>query len=238
MAGKTTTVTVIGTLKGGVGKTRLAMMSALYLATVKGRRVHVIDGDTISQTAYDWQRDAKAAHAKAAAHGRPTGPAWPVTVERHPFEDIDEYIDRVVAGGDVDDVIADIGGGNRAVLEAALTRAKRFMAPVGADSSELRKLPATWKVARTAAADSVVGGFAAYVVLSRTDHNTTLPKEARDSLTTELEAAGKEPYPLCETELVRRVAYQRAYGLVPRDYLDIPALLAEVGMVDAAEVSA
>jgi chromosome partitioning protein len=203
-------VTVIGTLKGGVGKTRLAMMSALYLAS-RGRSVHVIDGDTVSQTAYDWQKDAKRA-----------GLTWPITVVRHPFADVDEYIDSVA--GDVDHVLADIGGGNPTVFEAALTRAHRLLVPVGADPSETRKLPATWKSAGNAASASTVGGFEAYVVLSRTDHNTSLPKEAREQL------AGE--YPLCDTELVKRVAYQRAYGQVPRDFLDVPELLAEVGLIE------
>jgi cellulose biosynthesis protein BcsQ len=211
-------VTVIGTLKGGVGKTRLAMMTGLYLAS-RGKRVQVIDGDTVSQTAYDWQKDAKRAWEDA---GRPAGSEWPIVVVRHPFADIDEYIDSVV--GDVDHVIADIGGGNPTVFEAALTRAHRLLVPVGADPSETRKLPATWKSAGNAAAGSTVGGFAAYVVLSRTDHNTSLPKEAREQLA--------DTYPLCDTELVKRVAYQRAYGQVPRDFLDVPELLAEVGLIE------
>lgn len=213
-------VTVIGTLKGGVGKTRLAMMSALYLAS-RGRSVYVIDGDTVSQTAYDWQKDAKAAWLKAQREGKPTGPEWPITVVRHPFADIDEHIDSV--SGSVDHVVADIGGGNPAVFEASLSRAHRLLVPVGADPSETRKLPATWKSAGNAVASSTVGGFAAYVVLSRTDRKTTLPKEAREQL------AGE--YPLCDTELVRRVAYQRAYGQVPTDFLDVPELLAEVGLI-------
>ncbi|WP_433860097.1 ParA family protein [Streptomyces kronopolitis] len=219
-----TEVDIVGTLKGGVGKTRLAMMMALYLVTVKKRSVYLIDGDTISQTAYDWMKDAQ----------RAPGVTWPerLTVVRHPFEDIDEHIDTVVKKADHDHVIGDIGGGNRAVFEAALTRAKRLFVPVGADPSETRKLPATWKSARNAAADSTVGGFAGYVVLSRTDHNTSLPREARDQLTVERQAAGREPYPLCDTELVKRVAYQRAYATVPRDFLDVPALLAEVGVIE------
>lgn len=214
-----TEVTVVGTLKGGVGKTRLAMLMALYLAVEEKRSVYLIDGDTVSQTAYDWQKDAQKA-----------GLSWPITVERHPFEDIDEHIDTVL--GTYDHVIADIGGGNRSVFEAALSRAHRLLVPVGADPSETRKLPATWKSAKNAVSDSTVGGFAAYVVLSRTDHKTTLPREAREQLTVERKAAGREPYPLCDTELVKRVAYQRAYAQVPRDFLDVPALLAEVGVIE------
>ncbi|WP_198546044.1 ParA family protein [Actinacidiphila yeochonensis] len=218
-------VTVVGTLKGGVGKTRLAMMLAFYVAS-RGKSVRVVDGDTVSQTAYDWQRDAKRAWEKARTEGKAPGPGWPAGLEvvRHPFADVDEYIDGAVE--EVDHVLADIGGGNPAVFEAALTRAHRLLVPVGADPSETRKLPATWKSAGNAAAGSTVGGFEAYVVLSRTDHRTSLPKEAREQL-------GGE-YPLCDTELFKRVAYQRAYGQVPTDFLDVPDLAAEVGLIEKA----
>jgi chromosome partitioning protein len=222
-----TTVIVVGTLKGGVGKTRLAMLMALFLAVVRGLKVHVIDGDTVSQTAHDWQQDTMRRDAQRQAENPAAAPLWPatVTVTRHPFDDIDAYIDSLV--GTVDVIIADIGGGNRAVLEAALTRAKLFLAPVGADPSETRKLPATWKCARNAAVDSTVGGFKGYVVLSRTDHRTTLPADARAQLT-----SGPNPYPVCDTELRFGVAYQRAYATVPKDFLDVPALLAEVGVTE------
>jgi cellulose biosynthesis protein BcsQ len=222
---KTTIVIVVGTLKGGVGKTRLAMLMALFLGINRGLTVHVIDGDTVSQTAHDWQQDTMRRDAQRLQEDPAAVATWPatVTVTRHPFDDIDDYIDGLL--GTVDVVIADIGGGNRAVLEAALTRAKLFLAPVGADPSETRKLPATWKCARTAAADSTVGGFKGYVVLSRTDHRTRLPADARAQLT-----SGPNPYPVADTEMRFGVAYQRAYATVPRDFLDVPALLDEVGL--------
>jgi cellulose biosynthesis protein BcsQ len=203
-------VIVVGALKGGVGKSRLAVMMALYLASL-GRSVHLIDGDTISQTTWKWHRRA------AKADGWPAA----VAVARHPFDDIDEHIDEHAV--DVDYVVADIGGGQRSVFEAALTRAHRLLVPIGADPSEAEQLPATWTSAKDAASRSVVGGFEAYVVLSRTDHQTTLPREAREQLA--------DQYPLCDTELVKRVAYQRAYPTVPTDFLDVPVLLDEIGLV-------
>lgn len=210
-------VTVVGALKGGVGKSRLAVFTALYLASL-GRTVHLIDADTVSQTTHRWHQVAKRL---------PEQKRWPraVSVGRHPFEDIDEHIDEHV--DEVDEVVVDIGGGNRVVLEAALTRAHRLLVPIGADPSETVQLPATWKSAKQAAADSRVGGFEAFVVLSRTDHNTTLPREAREEL--------QDKYPLCDTELVKRVAYQRAYGTVPTDYLDVPGLLVETGVIKESE---
>ncbi|MEU6170189.1 hypothetical protein [Streptomyces tanashiensis] len=202
-------VTVVGTLKGGVGKTRLAMMAALYLAVVHKKKVHVVDGDSVSQTAWKWQRQAR----------RTPGLHWPIEVSSHPVDSIDEHIEDLEADNDF--VIADIGGGNPAVFHSGLRRASRLLVPVGADPSETENLPQTWEAAKTAA-KTAVRGFEAYVVLSRTDHNTSLPREARDEL------AGH--YPLCDTELIKRVAYQRAYRTVPAQFYDVPALLAEIGM--------
>lgn len=217
-------VTVVGTLKGGVGKTRLAMFIALFLAVVEGRKVLVIDGDTMSQTSHLWQK-----HAKAA------GLDWPVKVIRHPFEDVADVIDE--HADDFDDIVCDIGGGNRDVLEGAITRAHRFLAPVGADDSEIDRLAGTWRCATAAAEKNTVGGVEAWVVLSRADHGTSEPRRARRLLTVpdpvDQEGGNKGVvYPLADTEMVKRVAYARAYKTVPRDFLDVPQLLAEIGMTE------
>ena len=45
-------------------------------------------------------------------------------------------------------------------------------------------------------------------------------------------------YPLTETELVKRVAYQRAYGRMPTDFLDVPKLMVEVGIMKKGELGA
>lgn len=205
-------VTVVGALKGGVAKTRLAVMAALYLATVHKKKVHLVDGDSISQSAYKWQRHVRRTPGLKSK--------WPIEVSSHPVDTIDEYIEDLEAENDV--VIADIGGGNRTVFEAGLRRANRLLVPVGADPSETECLAPTWESAKAAAGKSTVGGFEAYVVLTRTDHQTSLPREARSQL--------EGHYPLCSTELIKRVAYQRAYKNLPTDFLDVPALLAEVGM--------
>ncbi|MFD7509999.1 ParA family protein [Streptomyces sp. NPDC059853] len=214
-------VLVVGALKGGVAKSRFSVLSALYLASL-GYRVHLIDADTISQTTHKWQRRVKKAVAAAEETGERVRP-WPetVTVSRHPFDDIDDHIGEKQEG--VDHLIADVGGGLRSVFESALRRAHRLVVPIGADSSETEQMPATWQSAKAAARDSVVGGFEAFVLLSRTDHGTTLPREAREEL------AGA--YPLCDNELRKNVAYQRAYGTVPTDFLHVPAVLEEIGLL-------
>ncbi|MFJ2015582.1 hypothetical protein ACIQJ8_35760 [Streptomyces globisporus] len=219
-------VDVVGALKGGVGKTRLAMLAALYLATVRGEDVHYIDGDSVSQTGNDWAKD----------YARQTGGRFPVKVTRHPFDDVDELVDDLRRLHDR--VIVDVGGGNPSVFTAALRYARRLVVPIGADPSEARRLRSTWKAAQTAAGDSAVGGFDAWVLLSRTDHTTTLPGEYREILTSgrdETSGAELPVYPLLTAEMRKRVAYQRAYGTVPADYLDVPAVMAEVGMIPAPD---
>jgi cellulose biosynthesis protein BcsQ len=216
-------VDVVGTLKGGVGKTRFAMLAALRLATVEGEDVHFIDGDSVSQTGNDWYKD----------YEREVGKKFPVKVTRHPFDDLDELVADL--RGKHDRIVVDVGGGNPGVFTAALRYAKKLVVPIGADPSEIRRLRSTWKAAQTAAGDSEVGGFDAWVLLSRTDHSTSLPAEYREMLTSGRDAvSGAElpVYPLLTAEMRKRVAYQRAYKTVPTDFLDVPAVMAEVGMIE------
>lgn len=199
-------ITSVGGLKGGLGKTRLAMMGALYLAS-RGLRVHLVDADLVSQTAADW-------HKAAAKAGTPL----PISLSRHPFSDLNDHLDEV--GVDADHVLVDLGGANRDVFDSALSRSHRLFVPIGADPSELTRLGPTVKAAKAA---DTPGGFAVHVVLSRTDHATTLPREARALL------AGR--FPVAETEMRKRVDYQRAYGTSPGRFFDVPALFDEVGII-------
>lgn len=217
-------VDVYGALKGGVGKTRAAMLTALYMATVKKENVHLVDGDSVSQTANYWRKD----------YEQKTGKEFPVTVTRHPFDDLDEYVADL--RGKHDRVVCDIGGGNVNTFTAGLVWANRLVVPIGADPSEVRRLSATWKAAKSAAEQSEVGGFDSWVLLSKTDHTSSLPSEYRNILTgrdgvTGEEQEGYPVYPLLETELRKAVAYQRAYANVPTDFLHIPQLLAEIGVI-------
>jgi chromosome partitioning protein len=219
-------VDVVGTLKGGVGKTRLAILAALRLAVVDGLNVHYIDGDSVSQTGYDWYKDYERLRKKT----------FPIAVTRHPFDDLDELVADLRSRHDR--IVIDVGGGNPGVFTAALRYARRLVVPIGADPSEVRRLRATWKAAQLAASDSEVGGFDASVLLSRTDHTTTLPAEYRELLT-----SGKDPqtgdklpvYPLLKAEMRRRVAYQRMFANVPTDWLDVPAVMEEAGMMPAGK---
>lgn len=218
-------VDVFGMLKGGVGKTRIAMLAALWLATVEDEDVHLVDADSVSQTSNDWRKDYELENP---------GKKFPVQVTRHPFDDLDEHVAALRSKHDR--VIVDVGGGNAGIFSAALVHARRLVVPIGADPSEVRRLRSTWRAAQTAAGDSEVGGFDAWVLLSRTDHSTTLPREYRDMLTSGRDAkSGRElpVYPLLTAEMRKRVAYQRAYPIVPTlaEFHDVPAVLREVGIL-------
>ncbi|GAB2778251.1 P-loop NTPase family protein [Streptomyces daliensis] len=227
-------VDVVGALKGGTGKTRLAMLMAILMAVRRKESVLYVEGDTVSQTGSHWDKDLK----RAVAAGIAPAPL-PVTVRRHPFDDIDEFLDEERASGEWDRIVCDIGGGNPGVFSAALTRAKRLYVPIGADPSEVRNLAGTWRAARLAGAESVVGGFDAWVVLSRTAKRSRLRRQYREMLTAGTWQGQTVPiYPVTETELVRRVAYQEAYGTVPTDFLDVPALMVETGVLEKGDLDA
>ncbi|MFF6976026.1 hypothetical protein GTW66_13960 [Streptomyces sp. SID5473] len=228
MGKSTAEVDVYGMLKGGVGKTRIAMLAALRLATMEGEDVHYIDGDRVSQTGSDWYKDyQRQARAEGLAE-------FPVKVTRYPLEDLDDVVEELRTKHDR--IIIDVGGGDPVVFSAALKFAKRLVVPIGADPSEVRRLRSTWKAAQIAAADSEVGGFDAWVLLSRTDHSTSLPGEYREMLTSgrDKKTGAELPvYPVLATEMRKRVSYQRAYGTVPKQgqYYDVPDVLREIGVL-------
>jgi chromosome partitioning protein len=196
-----TRVLTVGALKGGTGKTRLALLMALFLADVLNRRVVVFDADSASQTASKWPAKAKQ-----------RGYQWPFEVIRHPFETLDEEIDEVRSRGDVDDIVIDVGGGNIAAFLAAVRRSNILVVPLCPDEGDLEQAPQTREAAFMAAARNTVGGCVMYYVLSRCEHSND-KKDARDVLLFENQQDG--PYPLLDTDIPMLVAYKRAFGRIP-----------------------
>jgi chromosome partitioning protein len=199
-----TKVYVVGALKGGTGKTRLAMLIALILSTVFRRTVVVFDADSGSQTSSNWP-------VKAQQRGYD----WPVEVIRHPFDTLDREIDKVLARGDVDYVIVDVGGGNVAAFQAAVKRAHKLLVPLCPDEGDLEQAPKTRDAALMAASRNSVGGCAMYYVLSRCE-NSRDKDDARYQLLLEEENGPDGSYPLVDTDIPMLVAYKRAFGRVPQ----------------------
>lgn len=196
----------VGALKGGTGKTRLAMLIALILAVVFGKRIVYFDADSASQTSSKWP--GKAIQRKFV---------WPFEVIRHPFETLDEEIDKVRARGNVDYIIIDVGGGNVAAFLAAVRRTHKLIVPLCPDEGDLEQAPQTREAAYMAAARNTVGGCTMYYVLSRCE-NSRDKTDARDQLLSEdPKVNGKDgAYPLLDTDIPMLVAYKRAYGRIPQ----------------------
>ena len=196
----------VGALKGGTGKTRLAMLIALILAVVFGKRIVYFDADSASQTSSKWP--GKAMQRKFV---------WPFEVIRHPFETLDEEIDKVRARGNVDYIIIDVGGGNVAAFLAAVRRTHKLIVPLCPDEGDLEQAPQTREAAYMAAARNTVGGCVMYYVLSRCE-NSRDKTDAREQLLNEdPEVNGPDgAYPLLDTDIPMLVAYKRAYGRIPQ----------------------
>lgn len=197
-------VYVVGALKGGTGKTRLAMLIALVLAVVFGKRIVFFDADSASQTSSKWPLKAQQ-----------RGYTWPFEVIRHPFETLDERIDEVRARGDVDYIIVDVGGGNVGAFLAAVRRAHKLLVPLCPDEGDLEQAPQTREAALMAAGRNTVGGCFMYYVLSRCE-NSRDKVDARMQLLDEEHNGEDGPYPLLDTDIPMLVAYKRAFGRIPQ----------------------
>ncbi|MET9934813.1 MULTISPECIES: ParA family protein [unclassified Streptomyces] len=216
-----TRVFVVGMLKGGVGKTRLSMLMAFFLAML-GFRVVFIDADSTSQSSHLWKTRVEM-----------KGKKLPFEMIPYPLDDLDRKIDEYRNRGDVDYVICDIGGGNTNAFMAAVRRAKKLIIPIGADQSEVDRLNPTRMAAQGASMMSAVGGCEIYVAFNRIDRRRKKSALFRE----ELEKAAQEggAYPLCFTEIPQLSAYADAYGeLIEhfdfREFEMLDYLMHEVGI--------
>lgn len=207
-------VIVVGMLKGGSGKTTSAIFMALAYAR-RGHRVLVLDGDATSQSAYDWARLAEAA-----------GEPLPYTVQRHPFEDIADYL-REVRETDYDVIIVDAGGGSATYFELAVSAADLVFMPLAPAGADARRVDATLASAtRGADRNDNEDGVSAVMVLVRADRRTGQPAAWRE----QLEA---DDHNIAKTEIGDYVLYSDAYGHCPRSAGEYEKLLVEVGALEA-----
>lgn len=203
-----TQVYAIGALKGGTGKSRLAMLMALILKVVFGYRVVVFDADSGSQTSSNWPLKAKARQYD-----------WGIEVIRHPFDTLHDEIDKVIAQDNVDYIIVDVGGGNVGAFQSAVQRAHKLLVPLCPDEGDLEQAPKTRDAALMAATLNP-WGCAFYYVLSRCE-NSRDREDSRAVLLTEDTRfpsgdPRRGPYPLLDTDIPMLVAYKRTFGRIPR----------------------
>lgn len=204
LPGGETRVYVVGMLKGGVGKTRLSMLTAFFLAML-GFRVVFIDADSTSQSSHGWKTRVEMGGLKL-----------PFEMIPYPLDDLDRKIDEYRNRGDVDYVICDIGGGNTNAFMAAVRRARKLIIPIGADQSEVDRLYPTRMAAQGASSMSTVGGCEIYVAFNRIDRRRKKSDKFREELENEEQEGGA--YPLCFTEIPQLAAYADAYGELIEDF--------------------
>lgn len=199
-----TRIFAVGALKGGTGKSRLAMLIALILRHVFGFRVVVFDADSGSQTSSNWPVKARKRNYD-----------WTIEVIRHPFDTLHEEIDKVVARGNVDYIIIDVGGGNIGAFQSAVRRAHKLLVPLCPDEGDLEQAPKTRDAALMAATLNP-HGCAFYYVLSRCENSRDKDDSREILLWDDPEDAEQEPYPLLDTDIPQRTAYKRAFSRIPR----------------------
>jgi len=119
-------------LKGGIGKSTLAMFLAFVYAVVYGKRVLFVDADPSSQTGWDWWKTA-----------RDNGEALPFDLESWPASNVGELVaDRTPGKYDV--VVIDCGGDSDAILKAAVSVANYALIVTTPNKADIRRLAATF----------------------------------------------------------------------------------------------
>ena len=158
-------IIAVGNLKGGVGKSTLAVNLACELAGA--HRVRLVDADA-QATAAEW----------LAAGSLPiAGEALPLDDQRH----AGAWIKRVTAG-EADLVVIDLPPHTGAATAAALILADLFVVPVAPSGLDLRAAAKALDMLREARAARGDGKPAALLVPSRVDRRTGAGREIEAAL--------------------------------------------------------
>ena len=158
-------IIAVGNLKGGVGKSTLAVNLACELAG--SLRVHLLDADA-QATAAEWM---------AAGNLPITGEALPLDDQRH----AGAWIKRVTAA-DADLVVIDLPPHTGAATAAALILADLFIVPVAPSGLDLRAAAKALDMLREARIARGDGKPAALLVPSKVDRRTGAGREIEAAL--------------------------------------------------------
>lgn len=203
-------LTVAG-LKGGPGKTTLAVFLALGLAEHRAQggrrragRVLLVDADPLSQSAMDWRQLA--------------GDTWPDAVKVAAWDD-PGLVDLIA---EAEHVVFDTGGESDELLRAALERSDEMICPVGPTPAELRRIPATFAAA---AAVDEHHPITARVLLTKVRAGTRAAGDARALLE-------DQGVPVMAAQVSLWQHYVDAYGTAPADLAEYVAVLDELCPVE------
>lgn len=159
-------ILAVGNLKGGVGKSTLAVNLAAELA--QGRKVHLVDADA-QETASEW-------HAM--------GGGLPFTCEALPLDDGDDaaaWISRVTSAA-VDLVVVDLPPHTGAATAAALILADLFLVPVAPSSLDIRAASKALDMLEEARQERGDGKPAALLIPAKVDRRTAAGREIEAAL--------------------------------------------------------
>lgn len=209
-------VIAVGGLKGGLGKTTIAVFIALVYAILRGKKVLFVDADPKSQSGYDWHKLAKAA-------GRPL----PFDIEVWPHGQVGSMVAERAEGYDV--VVIDTGGDSDAILASAVEVASYVLLVTTPSKPDMRRLAATFQAALTAA--EKVGRqdeVDAAVVFTKVD-------QRRANYNEEIRAQVAERLPLLAAGVSLKASlYADNYGLCPSSASELAEAEAVVKEMEAA----
>lgn len=198
-------VIAVSGLKGGIGKSTLAMFVAFVYAVVHGKRVLFVDADPSSQTGWDWWK---------LARDRAKTPL-PFDIELWPSAAVgDMVVDRTPGRYDV--VVIDCGGHSDDILKAAVEVCTYALIVTTPNKADIRRLYATFESAVKAARESGrASQIKVGVAFTRVDNR-------RAAKNAEMRRQVSAKLPLLQGELsLRPTVYADAMGRsVPESDLD------------------
>lgn len=210
-------VIAVGGLKGGIGKSTLAMFIALVFAVIYGKRVLLVDADPASQTGYDW-------HTLAAGKGTPL----PIDIETWPHARVGDMV-RDRAPGKYDVVVIDCGGDSDAILTSAVGICQFALLAATPLKADLRRVAPTFMAAVEAARRVGRGSEVEAAIVFVKAANQRVRRNAR------MKAQTAERLPVLDAQVSYREAqYADAFGegAPPEADLDeVHAIIKEIGAV-------
>lgn len=210
-------VIAVSGLKGGIGKSTVAMFLAFVYAVLRGKRVLFVDADPSSQTGWDWWKLARDVAKTPLPFDIET---WPSSVVG------DMVIDRTPGRYDV--VVIDCGGDSDDILRAAVAVSNYALIVTTPNKADIRRLAATFESALKAARDAGrTSEIDVAVAFTKVDNR----REARND---QRRAQVAAKLPVLEADLSLLSMYIDAFGTSVTSPTDLDEALALVKEMEAA----